>query len=94
MKLGLNIGYTGAQVDMPVKRILRAEELGFDTLWTSEAYGTDALTPLAYGAARAIHSPPGRAYLSNEVMTPELEKLLMLSGGLLGGASGRGLLQR
>ena len=51
MKLGLNIGYTGAQVDMPVKRILRAEELGFDTLWTSEAYGTDALTPLAYVAA-------------------------------------------
>jgi len=48
MKLCLNIGYSGPKMEVPMQRILRAEELGFDTVWTSEAYGSDAITPLAY----------------------------------------------
>ena len=48
MKLCLNIGYSGPKMDLPMQRILRAEELGYDTVWTSEAYGSDAITPLAY----------------------------------------------
>jgi F420-dependent oxidoreductase-like protein len=51
MKLGLSIGYSGAQLDIPVPLIQRAEELGYDSLWTAEAYGSDAVTPLAYLAA-------------------------------------------
>ena len=31
-----------------------AEELGFDSVWTSETYGSDALTPLAFIAALSI----------------------------------------
>ena len=48
MKLCLNIGYSGPKMAVPMERILRAEALGFDTVWTSEAYGSDAITPLAY----------------------------------------------
>ena len=48
MKLCLNIGYSGPKMVVPMERILRAEALGFDTVWTSEAYGSDAITPLAY----------------------------------------------
>src|SRR5499427_6874262 len=51
MKLGLSIGYSRAQLDIPVKLIQRAEELGYDSVWTAEAYGSDAVTPLAYIAA-------------------------------------------
>jgi F420-dependent oxidoreductase-like protein len=51
MKLGLSIGYSGAQLDLPVEKVLLAERLGFDSVWTAEAYGSDALTPLAYLAA-------------------------------------------
>ena len=51
MKLGLSIGYSGAAMDLPVERILRAEKLGYDSVWTAEAYGSDAITPLAYLAA-------------------------------------------
>ncbi len=51
MKLGLDIGYSQAEVKLPVDRILRAEELGFDSVWTAEAYGSDAFSPLAYLAA-------------------------------------------
>jgi F420-dependent oxidoreductase-like protein len=51
MKLGISVGYSGAQMGLPIKRIQRAEELGFDSVWASETYGSDAVTPLAYIAA-------------------------------------------
>jgi F420-dependent oxidoreductase-like protein len=51
MKLGLSVGYAGATLSLPVARVQRAEALGYDSVWTAEAYGTDAVTPLAYLAA-------------------------------------------
>ncbi|HVC59027.1 MAG TPA: LLM class F420-dependent oxidoreductase [Acetobacteraceae bacterium] len=51
MKLGLSIGYSGAHVNVPVALVQRAEQLGYDSVWTAEAYGSDAVTPLAYLAA-------------------------------------------
>ena len=51
MKLGLTIGYSGAQFRLPLQKILRAEELGYDSVWTAESYGSDAMSPLAYLAA-------------------------------------------
>ena len=52
MKLGLAIGYSGAHMDLPVALVQRAEELGYDSVWSAEAYGSDAITPLAFLAAR------------------------------------------
>jgi alkanesulfonate monooxygenase SsuD/methylene tetrahydromethanopterin reductase-like flavin-dependent oxidoreductase (luciferase family) len=43
MKLGLSIGYSGAELKLPVEKIQRAESLGFDSVWTAEAYGSDAI---------------------------------------------------
>lgn len=51
MKLGLGIGYSGRHIDLPMERILLAEALGYDTVWSAEAYGSDAWTPLAFIAA-------------------------------------------
>ncbi len=51
MKLGLSIGYSGPQMELPVEHVQHAERLGFDSVWTAEAYGSDAMTPLAYLAA-------------------------------------------
>ena len=51
MKLALAIGYSGAQLHVPTDLIRRAEALGFDSVWTAEAYGSDAVTPLAFIAA-------------------------------------------
>ncbi len=51
MKLGLMLGYSGAEMKLPVARVQRAEALGFDSVWTAEAYGSDATSPLAYLAA-------------------------------------------
>src|SRR6478735_988258 len=51
MKLGLSIGYSGAHLEVPVALVQRAEELGYDSVWSAEAYGSDAITPLAFLAA-------------------------------------------
>jgi F420-dependent oxidoreductase-like protein len=52
MKLGLGIGYSGGQMRLPVEKVQLAERLGFDSVWTAEAYGSDAITPLGYLAAK------------------------------------------
>jgi F420-dependent oxidoreductase-like protein len=51
--LGLALdAWSGADLALPVARVQLAERLGYDSVWTAEAYGADALTPLAYLAAR------------------------------------------
>jgi F420-dependent oxidoreductase-like protein len=53
VKLGVNVGYwgfgVGAAQQLQIART--AEELGYDSIWTAEAYGSDAATVLAWLAA-------------------------------------------
>ncbi len=52
MKLALGLDlYNQARLDLPVEVVQRAEAVGFHSVWTAEAYGVDALSPLAYLAA-------------------------------------------
>jgi F420-dependent oxidoreductase-like protein len=49
LKLGLQLGYWGARPPTnAVAMAQEAEKLGYDSVWTAEAYGSDALTPLAW----------------------------------------------
>ncbi len=49
LKLGLQLGYWGAGPPPgAVEQVAEAERLGFDSMWTAESYGSDALTPLAW----------------------------------------------
>ncbi len=52
MKLGLIAGYSPAQMSIPMDLILEAERLGFDSVWTAEAWGSDAVSPAAWILAR------------------------------------------
>jgi F420-dependent oxidoreductase-like protein len=70
MKLGLSIGYSGAKLDIPVALVQRAEELGYDTVWTAEAYGSDAVTPLAYLAAVTQRIRLGTGIMQLAARTP------------------------
>jgi hypothetical protein len=58
MKLGLHLGYSGAELRVPVALVQRAEALGYDSVWTAEAYGSDAVTPLAYLAGKTERIKP------------------------------------
>src|SRR4051794_24837222 len=50
VKLGLHIGYWGLGLTAPqqLELVLEAERLGYDSVWTAEAYGSDAATILAW----------------------------------------------
>ncbi|MFP6625686.1 MAG: LLM class flavin-dependent oxidoreductase, partial [Deltaproteobacteria bacterium] len=44
----MSIGYSGRTLKVPIQQIKEAESIGCDSVWTAEAYGSDALTPLAW----------------------------------------------
>jgi len=53
LKLGLQLGYWGSRPPSNFVGLAQeAEKLGFDSVWTAEAYGSDALTPLAWIGAQ------------------------------------------
>ncbi len=71
MKLGLTIGYWGSGPPAGVEeRIAEAERLGFDSMWTAEAYGSDALTPLAWWGASTKRIKLGTAICQMSARTP------------------------
>lgn len=70
MKLGLSIGYSKAHLDLPVALVQRAEELGYDSVWSAEAYGSDAVTPLAYLAALTKRIRLGTGIMQLAARTP------------------------
>jgi len=86
MRLGLMAGYSGAQLSLDIKRIQEAESLGYDSVWTAEAWGSDAATPLGWIAAQtskiklgtAIMQLPGRSPANTAMTAMTLDAL---SGG-------------
>ncbi|MEA3214989.1 MAG: hypothetical protein QOJ19_1145 [Acidimicrobiia bacterium] len=57
---------------LPMELIQQAEKLGFDSLWTAEAYGSDAITPLAYIAARTERIRLGTGIMQLAGRTPAM----------------------
>ncbi|MCX6020220.1 MAG: LLM class flavin-dependent oxidoreductase, partial [Chloroflexi bacterium] len=70
MKLGLAIGYSGAEMRVPMERIQLAERLGYDSVWTAEAYGSDAVTPLAFIAGQTSRIRLGAGVIQLAARTP------------------------
>ena len=71
LKLGLNTGYWSAGPPPGVEEtIAEAERLGFDSIWTAEAYGSDVLTPLAWWGASTERVRLGTAIMQMSARTP------------------------
>ena len=97
MKLGLTVGYWSSGPPPGIdETIAEAERLGFDSIWTAEAYGSDCLTPLAWWGAKTSRIKFGTAIAQISARTPTATAMAAmtldhLSGGrfILGlGASG------
>ena len=96
MRLGLNIGYSGARIDLPLALILEADRLGYHAVWTSEAYGSDCVAPLAWVGALTEQIKLGTGIMQMPARSPAMTAMTamtldQLSGGrvLLGlGLSG------
>ncbi len=52
MRLGIMAGYSGKRLELPLEMILEADRIGIHAVWTAEAYGSDAVTPLAWIGAQ------------------------------------------
>jgi F420-dependent oxidoreductase-like protein len=86
MRLALATGYSGSKISLNLELIREAERLGFDSVWTAEAYGSDAVTPLAWIGAQttkirlgtAIMQLPGRSPANTAMTAMTLDAL---SGG-------------
>jgi F420-dependent oxidoreductase-like protein len=86
MKLGLMLGYSGARVGFPIDQVKLAEKLGYDSVWTAEAYGSDAMTPLAWIAAQTSRIRLGTGIAQLAARTPALCAMQALTiDGLAGG---------
>lgn len=70
MKLGMAIGYSGSEFQLPMDNVLEAERLGFTSVWTAEAYGSDALTPAAWILARTSRIKVGTGIMQVPARTP------------------------
>lgn len=96
MRLGINLGYFGTALADDTSLITDAEALGYDSVWTAEAYGSDAVVPLAFLAARTERIKLGAGILQIPARTPAMTAMTaatldLMSGGrfLLGlGVSG------
>src|SRR5438067_12763606 len=98
MKLGVHVGYWGLGMgpDDQLPVVQEAERLGYDSVWTAEAYGSDAATPLAWFAGQTSKIRLGSAIFQIPGRTPALTAMTaatidQLSGGrmILGiGSSG------
>ncbi len=71
LKLGLNLGYwSGGPPPGTAESVKEAERLGFDSLWTAEAYGSDALMPLAWWGSHTERLKLGTAIVQISARTP------------------------
>jgi len=96
MKLGIGAVGFGPKVNIDLDRIRFAESLGFDSAWTAEAYGNDAVTTATWVLANTTRIKVGTAIMQMPARTPAMAAMTamtldQLSGGrfILGlGASG------
>ena len=70
MKLGITLSMGGAQPRLNMDNVLEAERLGFDQVWTGEAYSTDAVTPVAWVLARTTKIRAGTGIMQMNARTP------------------------
>jgi F420-dependent oxidoreductase-like protein len=86
MRLGLMLGYSGSHYNMPLDLVREADELGYDSVWTAEAYGSDAVTPATWVLANTKRIKAGTAIMQLAARSPSCTAMTAmtldhLSGG-------------
>lgn len=80
MKLGLQLGYWGAQPPADaLEKILEAERLGFDIVFTAESWGSDAFSPLAWWGASTNRIKLGTSIVQMSARTPTATAMAALT---------------
>lgn len=79
MKLGILLGYSGKHIDIPLELIRRAETMGFDSVWTAEAYGNDSVTTATWVLAHTTKIKVGTAIMQMPARTPAMCAMTAMS---------------
>ena len=83
MKVSIGIGGAASgrrrDFDDQVEFVVEAEKLGVDTVWTAEAWGQDAIAPLAYLAAKTERIKLGTGILQISARTPSMTAMTALT---------------
>ncbi len=85
MKLGFLLGYSGKQIDIPMDLIKQAEAMGYDSVWTAEAYGNDAITAATWVLAQTEKIRVGTAIMQMPARTPAMAAMTTMSLDQLSG---------
>lgn len=88
MKLGLGLDlYRGATVRIDVDLVREVEHLGYHSVWTAEAYGADAMTPLAYLAGLTTRIKLGTAVVQIAARSPAATAMQAMTIDALAGGN-------
>ena len=86
MKLSIMAGYSPATMQIDMDLILEAESLGYDCVWTAEAYGSDAVSPAAWILALTKRIKAGTAIMQMSARAPAMTAMTAMTlHGLSGG---------
>ena len=92
MDLALNLSYSGTGITIDIAKIQEAERLGYASVWTAEAYGSDAVAPAAWIAARTEKIHVGTGIMQIPARTPAMTAMTAMTlDGLSGGRFRLGL---
>jgi F420-dependent oxidoreductase-like protein len=79
MRLAIHLSYSGAKLSIDTERIREAERLGYDSIWTAEAYGSDAVVPAAWIAAHTSKIHVGTAIMQIAGRTPAMTAMTAMT---------------
>jgi F420-dependent oxidoreductase-like protein len=79
MKLGIMGAAFGKKLQINLDQIQHAERLGFDSVWTAEAYGSDAVTTATWIAAKTERIKVGTAIMQMPARTPAMTAMTAMS---------------
>ena len=92
MRLALTLGYSGARMTLDMDLVREVERLGYDSIWSAESYGSDAVTPVAWIAALTSRIHVGTGIMQLAGRTPAATAMTAMTlDGLSGGRFRLGL---
>src|SRR5437764_3424952 len=85
MRLALSLNYSGASLALDIDKVLDAERLGYTSVWTAEAYGSDAVSPAAWMLARTTRIHVVTAIMQIPARTPAMTAMTAMTLDALSG---------
>src|ERR1700680_3743999 len=85
MKLSTTIKFLPGHAGIDMEHVLEAERLGFDAVWAGEAYGSDAVSPVAWVLARTSRIKAGTSIMQMPARTPVMAAMTAMTLQALSG---------